>query len=173
MTRNETVELFDYNEWANARLLKACANLSQNQWSQDLGGSYPTLLGLVSHLVGAEWIWLRRWKGESPTSPPDWFTHPTPSTLNYALERVEEERREFLDAVPEDDLKREVEYALLDGSTGALPLRVLFRHVVNHSSYHRGQIASMLRRLNVTPPATDLLVFAAERKASSRMPSGG
>jgi uncharacterized damage-inducible protein DinB len=97
--------------------------------------------------VGAEWIWLRRWKGESPTSAPDWFTHPTPSTLNDALKHIEEERREFLKAFPEDDLQSEVQYTLLDGSKGVLPLCVLLRHAVNHSTYHRGQIASMLHRL--------------------------
>jgi uncharacterized damage-inducible protein DinB len=172
MTRNETLELFAYIEWANARLLRACANLSQDQWSQDLGGSYPTLLRLVSHVVAAEWIWLRRWKGESPSSAPEWFTHPIPSNLEDALARVEEERRGFLESLADNHLESEVQYTLLDGSTGALPLCVLLRHAVNHSTYHRGQIASMLRRLNVTPPATDLLVFAADREAGTTAPRG-
>jgi uncharacterized damage-inducible protein DinB len=173
MTRNEPLELIEYNEWANERLLKACANLSQNQWSQDLGGSYPTLLLLISHIVGAEWIWLRRWKGESPASAPDWLTRPSPSTLHKALKHVEQERRKFLEALSEDEFEREVHYTLLDGSKGALHLGVLLQHGVNHSTYHRGQIASMLRRLNVAPPATDLLVFAAEREARTEALSGG
>jgi uncharacterized damage-inducible protein DinB len=173
MTLSEVVELFDYNDWANARLLGVCASLSQKHWSQDLGGSYPTLLSVVAHVVGGEWIWLKRWTGESPRSTPGWFTDPAPSSLNDALGQVQQERRRLLGTLTEEDLEREVPYTLLDGSTGALPLSSLLRHLVNHSTYHRGQIASMLRRLNVVPPATDLLIFAQQRQANAKAPSGG
>jgi uncharacterized damage-inducible protein DinB len=171
VTLKEVVEMFDYNDWANARLLGVCASLSQKQWSQDLGGSYPTLLSLVAHVVGGEWIWLRRWTGESPASAPSWFTDPAPSSLAEALGQVQQERRRFLGTLAEEDLERVVPYALLDGSKGALALSTLIRHLVNHSTYHRGQIASMLRRLNVVPPATDVLVFAQQRPASLRLGS--
>jgi uncharacterized damage-inducible protein DinB len=172
MMLNEVIELFEYNDWANARLLGACSSLSQEQWSQDLGGSYPTLLSVVAHVVGGEWIWLQRWTGESPRSVPDWFTDPTPSGLDDALEQVQQERRRFLGTLTDADLDREVPYTLLDGSKGALALSSLLRHLVNHSTYHRGQIASMLRRLNVAPPATDLLIFAQQRQTNAKAPSG-
>jgi uncharacterized damage-inducible protein DinB len=172
VTLNEVVELFDYNDWANARLLEACGSLSRQQWSQDLGGSYPTLLSVVAHVVGGEWIWLQRWTGESPRSAPGWFTDPAPSNLEAALRHVEQERRRFLDTLTEEDLARVVSYTLLDGSKGALALSSLLRHLVNHSTYHRGQIASMLRRLNVDPPATDLLIFAQQRQPIPRAPGG-
>jgi uncharacterized damage-inducible protein DinB len=167
VTLNEVDELFDYNDWANARLLGACSSLSQANWSQDVGGSYPTLLSVLAHVVGGEWIWLKRWTGESPISVPGWFKDPTPSSLEDALQQVQEERRRFLDTLTERDLDREVPYTLLDGSTGALALSTLLRHLVSHSTYHRGQLASMLRRLNVAPPATDLLIFALQRKTNA------
>jgi uncharacterized damage-inducible protein DinB len=166
------VELFDYNDWANARLLGACSSLSQANWSKDVGGSYPTLLSVVAHVVGGEWIWLKRWTGESPDSAPGWFKDPAPSSLQDALHQVQQERRRFLDTLTEIDLDREVPYTLLDGSKGAMALSTLLRHLVNHSTYHRGQIASMLRQLNVAPPATDLLIFAQQRKTSAKAPSG-
>jgi uncharacterized damage-inducible protein DinB len=172
VTRNEVVELFDYNDWANARLLGACSNLSQANWSQDVGGSYPTLLSVVAHVVGGEWIWLKRWTGESPDSAPGWFKDPTPSSLEDVLQQVQEERRRFLDTLTERELDREVPYTLLDGSKGVLALSTLLRHLVNHSTYHRGQIASMLRRLNVAPPATDLLIYALHRKTNAKAPNG-
>ncbi|CAA9368248.1 MAG: hypothetical protein AVDCRST_MAG89-4314, partial [uncultured Gemmatimonadetes bacterium] len=49
------------------------------------------------------------------------------------------------------------------GSGATLPLATLVRHSANHSTYHRGQLASMLRRLGAAPPSTDLLVFAVEQ----------
>jgi uncharacterized damage-inducible protein DinB len=168
---NEAVELFAYNDWANARLLGACSSLTHEQWSRHLGGSYPTLLSVVAHVVGGEWIWLKRWTGESPRSAPRWFSDPTPSSLDDALGQVQEERHRFLSALTEEDLERDVPYTLLDGSKGALALSSLLRHLVNHSTYHRGQIASMLRRLNIVPPATDLLIFAQRRQADAEVPT--
>jgi uncharacterized damage-inducible protein DinB len=166
MTEREALDLFEYNVWANARLLARCAALSPDQWSRELGGSFSTLLSVVAHVVGAEWIWLRRWKGESPASAPAWYSDPSPTALMTALEQVEAERLQFLRSLTREDLDREVEYSLLDGSKGTLSLSILLRHVMNHSTYHRGQIAAMLRRLNVTPPSTDLLVYATEPRAA-------
>lgn len=163
MTKLEALELFEYNVWANERLLACCGELSPDEWSRDLGGSFPTLLEVVAHVVGGEWIWLRRWKGENPASPPDWFSDPSPTGLVDALEQVEAERLRFLRSLSPEDLERDVHHTLLDGSSGALPLSILLRHTMNHSTYHRGQIAAMLRRLDRTPPATDLLVYAMER----------
>jgi uncharacterized damage-inducible protein DinB len=166
MIGDEALYLFEYNDWANARLFSRCAELSADQWSQELGGSFPTLLSVVAHVVGGEWIWLQRWKGESPTSAPDWFTCPSASALRNALEDVEAERRQFLRSLTKEDFERDVQYTLLDGSRGTLPLSTLLRHAMNHSTYHRGQIAAMLRQMNVAPPPTDLLVYAMERRAS-------
>jgi uncharacterized damage-inducible protein DinB len=136
MTEREALDLFEYNSWANARLLQCCAELSPDQWSRDLGGSFPTVLSVVAHIVGAEWIWLRRCRGESPTTAPDWFGNPSPAALVKALEQVEADRLKFLLSLTNEDLEKEVRYSLLDGSKGVLPLATLLRHVMNHSLAH-------------------------------------
>jgi uncharacterized damage-inducible protein DinB len=171
MTAREARDLFAYNDWANARLMACCDTLDASQWSQEIGGSFPTLLSLVAHIVGAEWIWLRRWKGESPASVPEWLSRPNPSALREALSQVERERSDFLRALAEGDLDGEIQYTLLDGSKGSLPLSTLLRHGMNHSTYHRGQIAAMLRQLGVIPPATDLLLHARENATANALPA--
>ena len=129
-----------------------------------MGGAFPTLTGLVAHVVGAERVWLMRWQGETPTGPPEWMADPTAAVLRAALDEVERERSAFLATVTEEDLVRPIRYTLRDGSGATLPLETLVRHTANHSTYHRGQIASMLRRFGEAPPATDLLVFAVARQ---------
>jgi uncharacterized damage-inducible protein DinB len=83
--------------------------------------------------------------------------------LRGALAEVERERTAFLRTVSAGDLARPISYTLLNGSGATLPLATLVRHTANHSTYHRGQLASMLRRVGAAPPSTDLLVFAVER----------
>ncbi len=164
MTLQEALDLFAYNDWANTRLLGCCAERPPKDWTLDLGGSFPTLLAVVAHVVGGEWIWLKRCRGESPTAAPQWMTDPNPTGLQEAMTAIQVERQDFLRSLSDNDLERDVRYRLLNGTPGSLPLSTLLRHVVNHSTYHRGQIAAMLRRLGVAPPATDLMVHAAEQR---------
>lgn len=163
MTPREAAELFEYNDWANARLLACAAELPVDAWSRDLGGAFPTMLVLVAHVVGAERVWLMRWKGEKPQGRPAWMSDPNPSVLRGVLTEVERARTAFLRTVSAEELARPIHYTLMDGSSATLPLATLVRHTANHSTYHRGQLASMLRRLGAAPPSTDLLVFAVEQ----------
>ena len=65
----------------------------------------------------------------------------------------------FLRSLSDDALARPVPYTLLNGTRGEQTLGDLLTHVVNHSTYHRGQVATMLRQVGAAPPATDFLVF--------------
>ena len=163
MTSQEAAELFAYNDWANARLLACAAALPEEEWRREMGGAFPTLLGLVAHVVGAERVWLLRWKEEAPRGRPSWMADPCSAVLRSALAGVERDRASFLAALTDDDLARPIRYTLLDGSGGTLALRTLILHTAHHSTYHRGQIATLLRRLGAAPPATDLLLFALDR----------
>ncbi|MGH7889332.1 MAG: DinB family protein, partial [Thermodesulfobacteriota bacterium] len=59
-------ELYNYNAWANGQTFEAAAKLTSEQLHKDLGSSYRSVKGTLVHIVGAEWIWLRRWLGTSP-----------------------------------------------------------------------------------------------------------
>ena len=63
-------ELFAYNYWARDRQLEACAALTQEQFQRPLGNSFSSLRDTLAHLVGAEWVWLERWRGRSPRALP-------------------------------------------------------------------------------------------------------
>lgn len=161
MTCTEAANLFAYTEWADDRILKCVERLGETAWTQSLGGGFPTLIETLSHLVLTEWSWGQRWMGTLPTKRPSWADAPTPSTLRAELAAVEADRRAFLEGIVDEDLRQPLTYTLLSGETGAQPFQDLLLHVVNHSTYHRGQAASMIRRLGHAPPATDYLVYAA------------
>ncbi len=157
MTHTDARELFEYNDWASRRLLPAFEELSDEEWTAELGGSFGTPQSTLAHLVAAEWLWLERWRGTSPTSLPDWVEGSSADLLLARLARVAEARRAWLADLTDQALDQEIEYSFLSGDRHRSRLAVLLRHLVNHSTYHRGQLVTMLRQLGRTPEATDLL----------------
>jgi len=155
----ELRSFFAYNEWANTRLLDAAAHLSEEQFIRNLASSFPSIRDTFSHIVAVEWVWLRRWKGESPQSLPEWATTPSPQILRQKLSEVETERSAFLVLLGEQDLQQSIAYRNLKGEEWRYLLVDLLLHLVNHSTYHRGQIVTMLRQVGATPLPTDLLIF--------------
>ena len=152
-------ELFAYNRWANERMIEAAATLTENQVLQDLGSSYPSVRDTLVHIMSAEWVWLSRWQGTSPTSMPEAWQH-------YGLDEVRREwsalaarLQSFVDEQGAEDLDRAIWYRNIAGEPFTTPLAQMLRHVVNHSTYHRGQITTMLRQLGAVPPATDLIAY--------------
>ena len=156
------IRLYDYDEWANRRYAELLASLEARQLEARIESSFSSLLETYAHIVGAEWIWLCRWLGESPTELPDWLEPPRFEELREHLGVVETERRRFLSGVTAEDLERYMDYRRFNGEPGRDRLADLLLHVVNHSSYHRGQLATMLRQVGAEPVATDYVLFCRE-----------
>ena len=163
MHRQDILTLLEYNAWANGRALEASAALSPEQFVRDLGNSFPSVRDTLVHILGAEWIWLRRWQGESPGTilPPAEF--PTVPSLKDRYAIVDRERRAFVEALPEARLAQPFSYRDLAGKTHSLLLAHSLQHVVNHGSYHRGQVTTLLRQLGAKPVSTDLSRFHLDR----------
>lgn len=163
MRVEELRDLFAYNDWANGRIFESLATVTGEEWGREGGGSFASLRGTAAHLVGAEWLWLRRWKGEAPETLPDWLDEPAVASLREELDRVESEREGWLDDLRDDDLTSPCAYRFQSGERHVTPYGTLLRHLVNHSSYHRGQLVTLLRQVGRTPPNTDLLVWDLRR----------
>jgi len=143
--------MLDYHYWARDRLLDALEPLTPDQLNRDLGSSFKSIRETIVHTYAAEWAWHSRWQGHSPTAllPDDQF--PDLAAVRRAWSQHEGDMRAFLDGSGEDGVSRVIEYKLLSGEAGASPLWQMLQHVVNHASYHRGQVTTMLRQLGATP----------------------
>lgn len=159
MTLDDLRSIYAYNAWANSRFFEAIAGLDEERRTAPLESSFPSVIATLGHIVGAEWIWLSRWQGTSPGGFPEWLQSPTLEDLRTRLSQVESDRTAFLATLTPDDLQRPLAYKLLNGTASSLRLLDLLLHVVNHSSYHRGQLTTLLRQVGATPPATDYVVF--------------
>ncbi len=163
MTIAEMRELFEYDRWANGRVFAAAESLTEDQLSAEVASSFSSVRATLGHLVGAGWIWLRRWRGESPAAPA-WARHGDLAELRRQLAALELDRTDFLAGLTDADLERAFAYQNLKGEPQNDRLGGTLQHVVNHSTYHRGQVATQLRQLGSTPPNTDLIAFLRSRK---------
>lgn len=151
--------LYRYNSWANDQVLDAASRVTDADFTRDLKNSFGSVRDTLTHIVWAEWIWLQRWKGVSPTlvfAPSDFLNT---ASLRERLHTIVVERSAFLRDLPAKRLLQPMEYKNLKGEVWRYALWQQLDHVVNHSTYHRGQVATMLRQLGATPAATDLLVY--------------
>lgn len=168
MTPRDIATLVDYHYWARDRLLAAVEALTPEQFTRDLGSSFASVRDTLAHLHGAEWIWLARLAGRPPERglPHDRFQDLASVRAAWAL--TEAELRALVGALGQADVDHTLEYRLLNGQPGASRVGAILQHLVNHGTYHRGQVTTMLRQLGAAPPASmDLIAFHRERDATS------
>jgi len=167
MTPEEIRALYDYNAWANHRALDAAAKLSQEQFTRQLGSSFSSVRDTLMHICGAEWVWHERFEGRSPGSIPDLSSIQTVDALRAHWSAQEAPLLAFVRGLTQADLDRVIEYKTINFGVYKNPLWQSMQHVVNHGTYHRGQITTMLRQLGAKPILTDLMHFYRERAAAA------
>ncbi len=154
--------LYAFNRWATNCLVGAARLLSPADLTRDIGTSHGSVRGTLVHMLWAEWIWLQRWRGESPKRVFAQDQFPDVDAIESRWRDVEREQQDFITALTDDHLHIRLSYENLQGEHWEYSLAHMMLHVVNHSSYHRGQVVTLLRQLGQTPPATDFLVFLDE-----------
>jgi uncharacterized damage-inducible protein DinB len=178
MTKDDIQLLYEYDRWANNRVLYAVSALSAEEFTRDLGGSFPSVRDTLVHIVGSEWSWLTYWKEPSPSSAflTDLWTRndalfdpnafPDLAAVQLKWAEVEREQVEFVNRVTDESLRR-----TLPVYETQISMAHLLQHLANHSTYHRGQVALMMRQLAAKPFATDFAMFLMEGRRGIADPS--
>lgn len=159
MRIDEVRQLYAFNRWATQRILEAVAALSDEQFRRDMGSSFPSIRDTLVHIMSAEWVWLSRWQGTSPSAMPDGWAQLGLDDLVPVWAHLDDALQAFVAQLADTDLDRSVSYRNLAGDPFVSPLSQMLRHVVNHSSYHRGQVTTMLRQLGAAAPSIDLILY--------------
>ena len=159
MNKHDIQILYDYNRWANAQTLDASAKLTAEQFTRDLSSSHRSVRDTLTHILAAEWVWLMRWDGVSPKALFDPLDFPDFASLRAKWAEVEREQMDFVGGVTDESLAHVIAYTNTKGEEWKYPLWQMMQHVVNHSSYHRGQAVTLMRQLEAEPAPTDFLIF--------------
>jgi uncharacterized damage-inducible protein DinB len=137
---------FSYNSWANQEVINTIASN---------GGHDSRSLQLLSHIFAAERLWLGRLK-QQQQSMPVW----PELDLNLCQQQLDDLRRlwnEYLELITSGDILQSVSYQNSKGEPWTSSIVDVLTHVVMHSAYHRGQIASHMRESGKTPAYTDFI----------------
>ncbi len=165
LRKDDLGRLLDYTVWANHRVLRVVATLSVADFKRDLGSSHGGIRGTLTHALSAEWLWLERWKGVSPRQMMDEGEFPDVVALRDRWAAIDEHRASWFKSLRAREIAGPVRYRNLEGREFEARLWQLVQHVANHSTYHRGQVATLLRLLKAKPPTTDLVAWDRERAA--------
>lgn len=164
MTNKDALgRLIDYTEWANRRVIRVAATLTVDDFKRDLGSSHGGVRGTLAHMLGAEWIWLERFKGISPDKLIDEGEFPDVLALRTRWKAIEQHRRSWFQNLDEGAVSATIKYRSLKGKPFKAPLWQLLQHVANHSTYHRGQVVTLLRQLGAKAVGTDMVAWDRER----------
>ena len=163
MNKNDVQFLYEYNRWANAKMLEAASKLTPEQFTGDMKSSHRSVRDTLAHTLAAEWIWLERWKGTSPKALLDPADFPNVESLKTRWSEVENGCAALIDGLTDASLESQIAYTNTKGEQWIYPLGQMMQHVFNHSSYHRGQVTTMLRQLGAEVTPVDLLIFLDEK----------
>ncbi len=163
--------MFEYNRWADERLLTACGQLTDEQYAREIGGSFASIRATVAHHAGALWAWRSRFEGSEVKALPTATEVPDAATaMRLTVSCYETLLREASRSA--EELNQIFTFRSVRGFMVSLPRWAALRHVVNHGTYHRGQIANMMRQVGMAPPSTDYFLWAMEQYAASPQAQG-
>ena len=162
--------MLDYHYWARDIILDAANDIPREQFTRPVESSFKSVRDTVAHIYAADWVWYTRWMGESPSGLIAYDQFPDATSIRTAWKELEGNVRTLVDGLGEDGMHKTFDYKLLSGAPDTAPFWQMLVHVVNHASYHRGQVTTMLRLLGAQPAKSmDLIAFYRERAAANRV----
>lgn len=170
--KDDLGRLLEYTVWANHRILRPVATLSVAEFKKDMGSSHGGIRGTLTHMADSELCWLDRWKGVLPKAIIDESEFPDIVVLRERWTAIERHRENWFKALRPSEVSEVVAYKSRDGRSYEAPMFQLIQHVVNHASYHRGQVTTLLRRIDARTVPTDMVVWDREAKARARRREG-
>lgn len=163
MIRDDLPSLFAYNRWANGRMLEAVRTLTPEQYVQEPAPGWASVRSTLVHMAGATRLWARVLRGETSVSRIEEAECPTFADVERLFEEGHDAFDGLLAEATPETLASLWDSKDLRGNPRRFPFWAAYRHVANHATYHRGQVASKLKRLGVEPPFTDLVLWAMEQ----------
>ena len=160
--QDDIAALFAYDRWANGKVLDACRKLTAEQYVAEPVPGWSSVRSIMSHIALATEFNLRTLAGDPDDRLPTEAELVTVDDVARLLERAYRRFEELRPTLTPERLKTVLTLRAV-GRTFTLPRWAILRHIVNHSTYHRGQVASKLKRFGIEQPNTDFFFWVIEQ----------
>jgi len=135
-----------YNSWANAKAISWLQRISDEQWEQINASSFSSVKQTAVHIASAEKIWIDFWtKAPNPVYLSSYFQGSRQELIDI-WEKTSAGMQNFIEDHPEENLHDPVTFIYPNGRTSQMACWQTFAHIMNHSTYHRGQLVTLLRQ---------------------------
>jgi uncharacterized damage-inducible protein DinB len=151
--RDLLIQQHAYVRWADLRCIDAAATVSAEAYRKDFGFSFGTVHNTLVHMLGAQHIWVGRWKGDPGRAFPQGEDFKSLDALRDCWPKVHDEVRAFVEAQTDASLQARVEY-VRNGTAMQTTLWQAIAHCADHANYHRGQLNSLIKLAGGTPAQT-------------------
>ncbi|HMK38128.1 MAG TPA: DinB family protein [Bacteroidota bacterium] len=164
MTLQDIKTLSAYSAWATNRIFEALEALPAEEATRDMKSSHKSIHGTLTHLVGAEKMWLSRMVGSPDKAMITPAEVPTIADVRKTWEETGFGTAKFLGSLSDRKLQETFSYLTSTGTQFTYSYGEALQHVVNHSTFHRGQVVGLMRQMGHTPPDTGLTMFIRETR---------
>ena len=155
--------LFDYNYWAHRRVWECVEQLTESQFTQPCDYSIGSIHDQMVHTMAAEWLWLARVCGTSPSSLFGTADYPTRAAVRAKWDAIEADWRAYVDRLEDSQINEVIEYVSLNGKmTRCTPLWECLMQVINHGTDHRAQTLALIHQVGGKTVEQDFIFYAWE-----------
>lgn len=148
--------LVSYHLWANQQLINHIKTLPSEVFNTKVESVFPTLSETFGHIISVDHVWLARLNQETPSQ----ITKQAFQTVKEADLALSELKTQYeLMFQKEYDVTRSISYKNTKGESFTQTLFEIVQHLVNHGTYHRGNLAAMIRQMGFQGTSTDYITF--------------
>ncbi len=160
MTKSFLIEMGKYNKWANDIVFNWLLQITDEQWNKEIISSFNSIIKTTLHTAGAEKVWLERWQQKNDiVFLSNTFTG-TKIELIDIWKNSSQHILDFIVRMEEADFNNSFSFTRLNGDSHTSLYWEAMVHVLNHSTYHRGQLVTMLRQVGFTDvSSTDMITY--------------
>jgi len=160
MTKNYFTDVAAFNVWANNIVVGWLDQINDEQWQKHIVSSFNSIGETVLHIASAETIWLDRLnKAAAPVWLQSTFKGSKPETIEL-WQKSTTGLKKFVDEFDESRMMEKLFFKRINGDQYEMPHYQVFAHVFNHSTYHRGQLVTMLRQAGFNDVgSTDMMIY--------------
>lgn len=154
------LSLLDYNAWANEEYLNQIRELPADEVTKQRESLMNNILNSVNHLLVIDKVWMAHMQGKTHSFEKlQTVIHENLDDFQAAKKKMDQEIRDYVSGLSEDELEEVVNYELMGGNKGNLPRYMIITHLAIHGAFHRGFIADMFGQIPAVPAGQDIPVW--------------